>query len=1074
MAHPAKEYMNILKQAYRRHQLVPFVGAGLSFPFEMPGWGTLLDDVCGKFDYEFLTEHREEISKLIEEHRYLEAVDEMRKAGIGEEDLKASICGAIQRKRQKEVEEPPDNIYKDLAKMNCTKYLTTNYDNYLSEYVGKGPSDISHLFKEFSNEWDDVIHDGAVYNLHGDYTKPSTIVLSRESYNNLYQNSIEFQTVLEHFRERYVLLFIGVSLDDEYIQQVLEVSSERLRARHFILLANISVEKRLEMEKRYDVKILRYSTDNGDHIKGIREILNEIISVSDQIDEQEAQSQILKGSDQRTIYQPQSMMSVKTECLTLVDPTESLPSKDSTIYDKVKEIKKLQKNGQIDEAIAEYNRILQGSIFEPLSTEDKKMLIKGMLYCYILIRDYPSAASLVESAMKLPKCKDDIDLLSCIVDYQFNIGDFESAYKTANEWYEMAPEDPLLLGLKVYTENICTEIPYERAFDMLLNEDMDLIVNTEDDDQRQFIYRLTGEIALHYKMYGDALRLLRRAYEIDDNIFNIEDLGIATYFKAIGEADDGITIKINAVNLNDLSKAVEYFEAGFARAKGSVRRGIHSRVAIPYLRSLFYLRRIMDFDRMSDQLIEYCGDDLYEISRMKAINNIQLNKSSVNDINMLNETDKALISSEFYNMRGMTEHAIQALKPIVDKIYKDNEDILIQFLATLLNAKAKDRFNDYFVKYSEHWNHSDKMQIIKSFYYEVNGEYAEAERTIRDIINQEPSVINYNILITFYRRTGQVHSIGNIYEEVLKDKPELVNQDPDSFYLAYHDYLMKINNIDRAYWLYSNKVKYMCGSDIRKVIEVDLKVRLNDFSGIIESALDIYEKYRYYGETIYAYYASVAYLHYNDLEKSRYYLNLYKANGHVDQQSNILVQKVEGKLDILQKRTEVNGNVKANHIKNIALEAISKNTEILIPKNESIVIDAPAIYALFHLGKERLLEDIPEILIVFTTVGLLHNVYCDCGDELIFKIIEYIRRAENVHITSPSMESMLYSRKNFSNLGQDFYDSFNLTIQRGNPFVTAYQWSFAFQQNALPALLPEGVKTIKIVNNRILIYTGNC
>lgn len=82
MAHPAKEYMNILKQAYRRHQLVPFVGAGLSFPFEMPGWGTLLDDVCGKFDYEFLTEHREEISKLIEEHRYLEAVDEMRKAGL--------------------------------------------------------------------------------------------------------------------------------------------------------------------------------------------------------------------------------------------------------------------------------------------------------------------------------------------------------------------------------------------------------------------------------------------------------------------------------------------------------------------------------------------------------------------------------------------------------------------------------------------------------------------------------------------------------------------------------------------------------------------------------------------------------------------------------------------------------------------------------------------------------------------------------------------------------------------------------------------------------------------------------
>jgi len=227
------------------------VGAGLSVPLAMPGWGTLINEICERFDYEGLTRHKDEIFKLISEYRYLDAVDEMLKAGIREEDLKDSICGAIFRKRQMDSDELPDNIYKDLAKMNCTKYLTTNYDNYLSDYVGKGPSDIKHLYKEFINELDNPIYEGAVYNLHGDYTKPSTIVLSRKSYASLYQDSVEFKTLLEHFRERYVLLFIGVSLDDEYIQQVLEVKNKKLKAEHFILIANISEDQRLEMEKRY-------------------------------------------------------------------------------------------------------------------------------------------------------------------------------------------------------------------------------------------------------------------------------------------------------------------------------------------------------------------------------------------------------------------------------------------------------------------------------------------------------------------------------------------------------------------------------------------------------------------------------------------------------------------------------------------------------------------------------------------------------------------------------------------------------------------------------------------------------
>lgn len=148
--------------------------------------------------------------------------------------------------------------------MKCSKYLTTNYDNYLSEYVEKGPKEITHFFDEFINEMDDSLYDG-VYNLHGDYTKPSTIVLSREAYERLYGDK-KYIKVLEQFRTKYFLLFMGVSLDDEYIQQVLRVSSGKLKARHYILLSNIAEKKRLDMEEEYNVRILDYTTIDGDQL----------------------------------------------------------------------------------------------------------------------------------------------------------------------------------------------------------------------------------------------------------------------------------------------------------------------------------------------------------------------------------------------------------------------------------------------------------------------------------------------------------------------------------------------------------------------------------------------------------------------------------------------------------------------------------------------------------------------------------------------------------------------------------------------------------------------------------------
>jgi hypothetical protein len=57
-----------------------------------------------------------------------------------------------------------------------------------------------------------------------------------------------------------------------------------------------------------------------------------------------------------------------------------------------------------------------------------------------------------------------------------------------------------------------------------------------------------------------------------------------------------------------------------------------------------------------------------------------------------------------------------------------------------------------------------------------------------------------------------------------------------------------------------------------------------------------------------------------------------------------------------------------NHIKDIALKAMSKTPKIRIPKNEPVVIDTPALYALFNIGEENRLKDNLEVFITFTAI----------------------------------------------------------------------------------------------------------
>jgi tetratricopeptide (TPR) repeat protein len=323
--------------------------------------------------------------------------------------------------------------------------------------------------------------------------------------------------------------------------------------------------------------------------------------------------------------------------------------------------------------------------------------------------------------------------------------------------------------------------------------------------------------------------------------------------------------------------------------------------------------------------------------------------------------------------------------------------------------------------------------------------------------------------VGFYYRTDQIGKVGELYEEVLEKHPNVVAQEPESFYFVYHEYLMQMNNLKKAYELFQKASKDIGNSDVIKFMDVEIKIRLLDFTGVAENAIQIFEKYNEYGESIFSYYAAVAYMHYLELDKARQYLEIYIANGHVDQRSLELVNRVESRLDIIQSRKKTNPTGKTHPISVHAYYAFKNSKSIQMPRDQQVIIDAPSLYIIFKEGLVDSLGYFEKIILTFTTVDQLQRDYCDTGDEILQKIIQYLGENEKIKIVSPSIESILKRGNRALEKFRDYYDSLNLATEIDVLFISSYHLPLN-QVNDRPTYLPLCFKVIKIVNGEIQVH----
>ncbi|MBN1468066.1 MAG: SIR2 family protein [Fusobacteriaceae bacterium] len=262
-----------IKKIYKKNKLIPFLGAGLSTPYKLPNWNELLK----KLNEEFVSD--ENIRKIIEleinSGEYWEAIENIKFHGYTDDfSIQKKVVDIMLEGKDNQAE---DDNYRDIANLDVPFHLTTNYDNNISNYLQSEYAPIILSDAGVSTQkWAIEENMKQVVHLHGTFSKPTSIVLTKEKYDELYNNEV-YTNLFSFLKAGFTFLFIGFSYSDKYIEYLVNLKKDIFNDYHYILMANPTPEIRREFLKNYKIHVIPYQIDNlsdsKQHILAIRTVL---------------------------------------------------------------------------------------------------------------------------------------------------------------------------------------------------------------------------------------------------------------------------------------------------------------------------------------------------------------------------------------------------------------------------------------------------------------------------------------------------------------------------------------------------------------------------------------------------------------------------------------------------------------------------------------------------------------------------------------------------------------------------------------------------------------------------------
>ncbi|UTI43738.1 SIR2 family protein [Niallia sp. RD1] len=222
------------------NNVVPFLGSGVSIPLGLPNWTGLISKMETGLPNPDDVEQFKDYLKVGDIFNALDILQNESLTYRTEEQIKTFIRDYINKHFRKELGKEYHNI-NDILNLNSDFYITTNYDNSLSQYKSKFSfpfilDDIKVMQELFSEKNQRIIH------LHGNVEKKESMVVTEKDYERLY-NDDKNKSILSGIMSQKSFLFIGFSFTDKYFMDMYQLLRTHIGGNHYIILADLHKHK---------------------------------------------------------------------------------------------------------------------------------------------------------------------------------------------------------------------------------------------------------------------------------------------------------------------------------------------------------------------------------------------------------------------------------------------------------------------------------------------------------------------------------------------------------------------------------------------------------------------------------------------------------------------------------------------------------------------------------------------------------------------------------------------------------------------------------------------------------------
>ena len=842
-----------LQEAYMNNLLIPVIGSGLSIPFHLPDWKTLIIEAADQFS--IADDEKRVMNERLGEKNYLDAIDVIKDAGVTEERLLDFVAKRMWEAKKRVDVTLIDNNYTDLAKFYRSRFLTTNYDEYLNDITGGAELPLESLEKMNVNEFSRDRYNGSIIPLHGTISRPESIVFSKQSYDDLYEKP-SFDGDFHVLREQYTFLFIGFSFDDAYFMNLFDRLIARHRTRHYILFdrSQEKNKKRLqELEQRYGVTAVFYDVTAGDHVPGIRDYLERIVEFSD---------------DDLTYIHKKKRVSAKRE------PHE--------LWTEIDRLEKKSERYEITDAQDGYLKLFQRTDFESLPNTVQIAILQGIVFCYgaqKLFADAEQYVDIVLNKYELSSAADRVILM--LVQQLYDSFEWDKAFELIGKVREkdrcleffrdlFEAQKQLIVKkplpgeqVKVYgqtdldeDEKAARRFLYRNLKNKYIASDGISLIDEEqyaDEFRKELVYYWLGAMAGQlFHQHKDAISFLYQAYRMRPLAIYQEELGHNYHMLGIDQIRYRENSKCYELDRVSLMKAKRCFELVIHDSDTNMRASMIRSCGHDLLKILHILHMDFEFDKYYEWFSGYLVVD-HDLKYMKAEHDaryhLKLDDELIADFD---EAEQIQIKAEcsYSGACNAADRgdmaAAERMSQEVISLLEDREDLFDRTSLVLLLLDAAFNVKNLKLHHKcrlilEERGQSNK--IVEARELELEGRLDEADEKYIQVFEEHPDVSTVVIVKSFYIRNGLKDKLFALYERIDAEYPELTEMDA-GFYSSWIQMKIRYRQINDAIALFAKyEAKFENEMDRREVEEMlrpialdfdDIDNRIDFLKGMLE------------------------------------------------------------------------------------------------------------------------------------------------------------------------------------------------------------------------------------------------